>query len=61
MYWLGWSATLGTEFTAAAILMQEWFPQTLIWLWTLIFAAGVLLSNLSSTRTLPNQNSGYRW
>lgn len=31
--------------------MQEWFPQTLIWLWTLIFAAGVLLSNLSSTRT----------
>ncbi|MFV5524776.1 amino acid permease [Acinetobacter variabilis] len=51
MYWLGWSATLGTEFTAAAILMQEWFPQTSIWLWTLIFAAGVLLSNLSSTRT----------
>ena len=51
MYWLGWSATLGTEFTAAAILVQEWFPQTSIWLWTLIFAAGVLLSNLSSTRT----------
>jgi Amino acid transporters len=50
MYWLGWSATLGTEFTAAAILMQEWFPQTSIWLWTLIFAAGVLISNLSSTR-----------
>ena len=50
MYWLGWSATLGTEFTAAAILMQEWFPQTSIWLWTLIFAASVLISNLSSTR-----------
>jgi S-methylmethionine transporter len=51
MYWLGWSATLGTEFTAAAILMQEWFPQTSVWLWTLIFASGVLVSNLSSTRT----------
>jgi S-methylmethionine transporter len=50
MYWLGWSATLGTEFTAAAILVQEWFPQTSIWLWTLIFATGVLISNLSSTR-----------
>ena len=50
MYWLGWSATLGTEFTAAAILVQEWFPQTSIWLWTLIFASGVLISNLSSTR-----------
>lgn len=51
MYWLGWSATLGTEFTAAAILAQEWFPHTSVWLWTLIFAAGVLISNLSSTRT----------
>nr|WP_264753365.1 amino acid permease [Acinetobacter johnsonii] len=50
MYWLGWSATLSTEFTAAAILVQEWFPQTSIWLWTLIFASGVLISNLSSTR-----------
>ena len=50
MYWLGWSATLGTEFTAAAILVQEWFPHTSIWLWTLIFASGVLISNLSSTR-----------
>ena len=29
MYWLGWSATLGTEFTAAAMLMQEWFPNNL--------------------------------
>ena len=50
MYWLGWSATLGTEFTAAALLMQEWFPSTSIWLWTLIFIIGVLVSNLSSTR-----------
>ncbi len=34
MYWLGWSATLGTEFTVASNLVQEWFPQTSIWLWT---------------------------
>ncbi len=50
MYWLGWSATLGTEFTAAALLMQEWFPTTSIWLWTLVFIIAVLVSNLSSTR-----------
>ena len=50
MYWLGWSATLGTEFTAAALLMQEWFPSTSIWLWTLVFIIAVLVSNLSSTR-----------
>ncbi|OTG81694.1 amino acid permease [Acinetobacter sp. ANC 4648] len=50
MYWLGWSATLGTEFTAAALLMQEWFPSISVWIWTLIFASAVLISNLTSTR-----------
>ena len=39
LYWLTWSATLGTEFTAAALLMQEWFPHISMWLWTIIFAA----------------------
>lgn len=50
LYWLTWSATLGTEFTAAALLMQEWFPHVSVWLWTLIFAAFVFLMNMSSTR-----------
>lgn len=50
LYWLTWSATLGTEFTAAALLMQEWFPQVSMWLWTVIFAAIVLVLNMSSTR-----------
>lgn len=50
LYWLTWSATLGTEFTAAALLMQEWFPQISMWLWTIIFAAVVFGLNMSSTR-----------
>jgi amino acid permease len=50
LYWLTWTATLGTEFTAAALLMQEWFPQISVWLWTLIFAATVFILNISSTR-----------
>ncbi|AOA58876.1 amino acid permease [Acinetobacter larvae] len=50
LYWLTWTATLGTEFTAAALLMQEWFPQVSVWLWTLIFAATVFILNISSTR-----------
>ncbi len=29
LYWLTWSVTLGTEFTAAALLMQEWFQTAL--------------------------------
>ncbi|QOW46732.1 MULTISPECIES: amino acid permease [Acinetobacter] len=50
LYWLTWSATLGTEFTAAALLMQEWFPQVSMWLWTIIFAGVVFGLNMSSTR-----------
>lgn len=50
LYWLTWSATLDTEFTAAALLMREWFPHVSVWLWTLIFAAFVFIMNMSSTR-----------
>ncbi|WP_445116196.1 amino acid permease [Acinetobacter sp. WZC-1] len=50
LYWLTWTATLGTEFTAAALLMQEWFPQISVWLWTLIFAAIIFVLNINSTR-----------
>ncbi len=37
LYWLTWTATLGTEFTAAALLVQEWFPSTSVWAWTLFW------------------------
>lgn len=50
LYWLTWTATLGTEFIAAAMLMQEWFPQVAVWLWTIIFAGIVFGLNICSTR-----------
>ena len=50
LYWLTWSATLGTEFTAAALLMQEWFPQISVWIWTIGFAAIIFGLNISSTK-----------
>lgn len=50
VYWLTWTATLGTEFTAAALLMQEWFPHISMWIWTIIFAITIFTLNLSSTR-----------
>lgn len=50
LYWLTWTATLGTEFTAAALLMQEWFPHVSVWIWTIIFAALIFSLNVSSTR-----------
>ncbi|WP_151790251.1 amino acid permease [Acinetobacter junii] len=50
LYWLTWTATLGTEFTAAALLMQEWFPSISMWTWTLLFAGLIFSLNVSSTR-----------
>ena len=50
LYWLTWSVTLGTEFTAAALLMQEWFPDISMWLWTIIFGVFVFSLNMISTR-----------
>lgn len=50
LYWLTWTATLGTEFTAAGILMQHWFPQVSVWIWCALFAAIIFLSNMFSTR-----------
>ncbi|OTH00913.1 MULTISPECIES: amino acid permease [Acinetobacter] len=50
LYWLTWTATLGTEFTAAALLMQEWFPQISVWIWTIAFAAIVFGLNMTSTK-----------
>lgn len=50
LYWLTWTATLGTEFTAAALLVQEWFPHTSMWMWTILFSILVLVLNVTSTR-----------
>ena len=50
LYWLTWTATLGTEFTAAALLMQEWFPQISVWIWTIVFAGIVFGLNMTSTK-----------
>ena len=50
LYWLTWSVTLGTEFTAAALLMQEWFPDISMWIWTIIFGVFVFSLNMISTR-----------
>lgn len=50
LYWLTWTATLGTEFTAAGILMKYWFPQVAVWIWCCVFCVLILLSNVFSTR-----------
>ncbi|MGN5994312.1 amino acid permease [Corynebacterium striatum] len=39
LYWLCWVAALGSELTASGLLMQRWFPQVDVWVWSLVFAA----------------------
>ncbi|MCI1223715.1 amino acid permease [Bifidobacterium tibiigranuli] len=50
LYWLCWVVALGSEFTAAGILMQRWFPQVAVWVWCLIFASLLFGVNAISAR-----------
>lgn len=51
MYWLTWAVALGSEFTAAGLLMQRWFPDSSVWMWSAIFAVLVFLLNAFSVRS----------
>lgn len=45
LYWLTWTVALGSEFTAAGLLMQRWFPSISVWIWSALFATLVLALN----------------
>lgn len=45
LYWLTWTIALGSEFTAAGLIMQNWFPNTPIWSWSLLFIILIFLTN----------------
>ena len=46
---MSWATTVGSEFTAAGILMQRWFPDTPVWVWSAVFV--VLLFTLNALTT----------
>lgn len=50
LYWLTWTIAMGSEFTAAGLIMRKWFPQTPVWWWSLAFMIVILLSNIFSVR-----------
>nr|WP_246262519.1 amino acid permease [Arthrobacter mobilis] len=50
LYWLTWVVALGSEFTAAGLLMQRWFPGVPVWIWCLLFASILFLMNAVSSR-----------
>ncbi len=50
LYWLTWTIALGSEFTAAGLIMQRWFPQVPVWVWSLLFIILIVASNLFSVK-----------
>ncbi|MDV7758578.1 amino acid permease [Liquorilactobacillus mali] len=50
LYWLTWTVALGSEFTAAGLIMQNWFPKIPTWCWSLLFMIIVFASNAFSVR-----------
>lgn len=50
LYWLNWAVALASEFTAAGLLMQRWFPDSPAWAWSAVFIAVVFALNMLSVR-----------
>ncbi|KFI92693.1 lysine-specific permease [Bifidobacterium saguini DSM 23967] len=49
-YWLTWTVALGSEFTAAGLLMQRWFPDTPTWAWSAACIVLIFTLNALSVR-----------
>lgn len=50
LYWLTWTIAMGSEFTAAGLIMRRWFPQIPVWWWSLLFIIIILLSNIFTVK-----------
>ena len=50
LYWLTWTIALGSEFTAAGLIMQKWFPNVPVWIWSLTCMVLIFLSNFFSVK-----------
>lgn len=50
LYWLTWTIALGSEFTAAGLIMQKWFPNSPVWLWSLLLIILIYSVNIFSVR-----------
>ncbi|WP_141430460.1 amino acid permease [Bacillus sp. 03113] len=50
LYWLTWTVALGSEFTAAGLIMQSWFPATSVWAWCVFFIVFLFSLNAFSVR-----------
>lgn len=57
LYWLTWTIALGSEFTASGIIMQQWFPNTPVWVWSAFFIVLIFGMNAASVRIFAETES----
>ncbi|WP_371371492.1 amino acid permease [Sporomusa aerivorans] len=50
LYWLNWAICIAADFTAAGIIMHNWFPDVAVWIWCAIFAIALAGLNLISVK-----------
>jgi len=50
LYWLTWTVALGSEFTAAGLLMERWFPSINVWVWSALFAIMIFVLNVLTVK-----------
>jgi arginine/ornithine permease len=50
LYWINWAICIAADFTAAGIIMNNWFPQVAIWIWCGVFATMLGLLNIISVK-----------
>jgi arginine/ornithine permease len=50
LYWVNWAICIAADFTAAGIIMNNWFPQMATWMWCGIFAIMLALLNIVSVK-----------
>lgn len=50
LYWINWAICIAADFTAAGIIMHNWFPDVAVWIWCGIFAIALAGLNIISVK-----------
>ncbi|MDF2572005.1 MAG: rocC [Sporomusa sp.] len=50
LYWINWAICIAADFTAAGIIMHNWFPDVAVWIWCAVFATALAGLNLVSVK-----------
>ncbi|WP_243390263.1 amino acid permease [Bifidobacterium margollesii] len=51
IYFLAWMGALGSEFTAAGLIVRKWFPDSPAWAWSALFIVLIFTLNALSVRS----------